>query len=132
MSTTLYRSAAENDEMNQLTFALKYFPMSALTESAKQQVIFNRYEFMTKKQVEELCNEDKNRLFFSTEHHQDPERATWKIVWTNNNMPTELAWIMVSPERRLKVELRVTRQWGRVAILSFANPDPKHRSHSLI
>lgn len=132
MTATLYRNSQDVEGFTQLTFALKYFPMSALSPVAKSKVIFNRYEFMTKKQVEELCNEDKNRLLFSTEPHQDPERSTWKIVWANNNMPTQLDWAVVDPERRIKVELRVTSQWGRVAILSFASPDPKFRQHSFL
>lgn len=115
---SLYR---EGSEFSQLTFAVKFFPMSALTTEQRKDVLFNRYEFLTKMQVEELCNEYKNKLYFSTEPHQDACRATWEIVWANNNMPTELAWKAVAPERKLKVELRVSRTWGRVAILSFVN-----------
>ena len=124
MTATLYLLDSEDAQMNQRTFALKYFPMAALSESQKQDVIFNRYVFLKKLEVEELCNEDKNRLFYATEAHQDSARATWKIVWVNNNMPTLAAWKATPPNRTLKVELRVTRAWGRVAILSFVNGTP--------
>lgn len=124
METTLYLTDPEDKQMNQHTFALKYFPMSALSVSQQDDVIFNRYVFLKKLEVEELCNEDKNRLFYATEAHQDSARATWKIVWANNNMPTLAAWKATSPSRTLKVELRVTRAWGRVAILSFVNGTP--------
>ena len=124
MTATLYITDEENQQMNQTTFALKYFPMSALSESQQRNVIFNRYAFLQKMQIEELCNEDKNRLFYSTEPHQDSARSTWKIVWANNNMPTLAAWKATPQNRTLKVELRVTRAWGRVAILSFVNGTP--------
>lgn len=119
MTATLYITDEENQQMNQTTFALKYFPMSGLSKSVRDFVIFNRYEFLTKKEIEELCNEEKNRVFYSTEPHQDSARATWKIVWANNNMPTLSAWKETPCDRVLKVEFRVTRAWGRVAILAF-------------
>lgn len=118
MNATLYRN---DSEYTQETFAAKYFPMSALTNAVRKDVLFNRYEFLTKKQLEELCNEDKNKLYFSTEAHEDPVRATWAIVWANNNMPSELAWSCTDSDKKLKVELRVSRTWGRIAILSFVN-----------
>ena len=124
MTANLYLLDSEEQQMNQHTFALKYFPMSALSESQKRDVIFNRYVFLKKLEVEELCNEDKNRLFYATEAHQDSARATWKIVWANNNMPTLAAWKTTPPSRTLKVELRVTRAWGRVAVLSFVTGTP--------
>lgn len=124
MTATLYLLDSEDKQMNQRTFALKYFPMSALSVSQQDDVIFNRYVFLKKLEVEELCNEDKNRLFYTTEAHQDSARATWKIVWANNNMPTLAAWKATPPSRTLKIELRVTRAWGRVAIFSFVTGTP--------
>ena len=95
MTATLYITDEENQQMNQTTFALKYFPMSGLSKSVRDFVIFNRYEFLTKKEIEELCNEEKNRVFYSTEPHQDSARATWKIVWANNNMPRQSSRLRV-------------------------------------
>lgn len=117
---TLFRP--QNDsEYTQMTFALKFFPMLALSESRRRQVIFNRFEWMTKMQIEELCNEEKNILFFQAAPGDDEHKSRWNIVWTNNNMPSELDWIRTEPTRTIFVEFRVTRRWGRVAILSFTS-----------
>jgi len=108
-----------DEEFTQTTFALKFFPMHALSDSRRKHVLYNKFVWMTKKEIEELCNEDKNKLFYETEPSSSSDRAMWNLVWINNNMPSERAWNLVSPESRIFVELRVTRQWGRVALLSF-------------
>lgn len=132
MSTsTLFRSQSDS-QFTQASFALKFFPMLGLSSGLRQQVIFNRFIWISKKEIEELCNEDKNKLFYATEAHQDVERSTWDIVWMNNNMPSELDWMILPPETRLHVELRITRDWGRVAILAFAREKSKTDSSSLV
>lgn len=130
-NSTLFRKPGES-EFTQASFALKFFPMLGLSSALRQQVVFNRFIWISKKEIEELCNEDKNKLFYETEAHQEVERSTWNIVWMNNNMPSELDWVALPPETRLHVELRVTREWGRVAILAFARGKSRTDCGSLL
>lgn len=119
-ASTLFRPQADK-EFTQLTFALKFFPMHALSRSRRQLVIFNRFQWMTKSQIEELCNEEKNVLIYQTSAGDDEYKSRWNIVWANNNMPSAADWKSTPESRKIFIEFRVTRQWGRVAILSFSS-----------
>lgn len=103
--------------VNAIHYAQEFVPMARLTEEQKVDVVFNRYEYFTKQDILQMCNENKNALICATSIGDSVGRSTWAIRWVDNRMPTEAEWNSLLHSQTIMVEFRVVRGHGRFALL---------------
>jgi hypothetical protein len=95
-------------QRTQLAYRIKYWPTSALSDAAKNLVVWHKPLLLTKQDILDRCNEDKTKFL-----HGFKEYA---IVWAWNNIPTEQEWNKIPAQRNLLIELRLSPAIPEMAV----------------
>lgn len=121
---TLFKQNVTRDvTQTQLAYRVKYWPHNKMSPAAKELVRYNKFIYLKKEQIEQLCNTDKNQLYYNG--------TWWSIVWVYNNMPTQKEWDSRSPSNLIRVELRKSPAIveHHIAVLSFELPSEARHVH---
>lgn len=121
---SLFLKLAEPDrQQTQLAYRIRYWPFIELSAAAIELISSHKRFSIEKRVILACCCEAKNTL-------------TWRgwvysIVWSYNNMPTEMEWDKVEESRLITMELRTSPAIAGycVAILSFDLPSDRLKAH---
>lgn len=114
---SLYQSLAKPDrQKTMLAYRVKHWPLSELSQAARERIISNRVIYLPKRQILESCNDPLTELRWKA--------YDYTIAWAWNNIPTEQEWDKKSDSYLIRVELRWSPliAGGNVALLSFELP----------
>ncbi len=100
----------------QLAYAAKYSPRSEVPEEAEQLIVWSRRIMLYKHQVEQYLTEDMDFLQYGVKVSKP---SLWRIHWKHNSIPTQIEWERKSRGYILEIELRVVKDVGQIALLSF-------------
>ena len=97
----LFKQLAKPDrQQTQLAYRVKFFPYNALTESAKDLIVWSKLVYMRKGEIEDRLNEDKTRITYKSKDYV--------ILWAYNNIPTQMEWEGKSESFNIRCEFRAS------------------------
>lgn len=112
----LFQSLIKPDRTKtQTAYAAQYMPFKDLSREAEELIVWRKFTYLYKGQIEAAVNEEKTIL---TTFHKGV-RKEFNIVWVYNAIPTELEWDKKSSSFIISVDFRVVKGIGQLAQLSF-------------
>jgi len=100
----------------QLSYAAQFL-IHGLPEAARQLIVWRRKIMLRKGQLMQLLTEGKESLRYQLKPNVMPN--VYKINWEYNAIPTEQEWERKSNGYIITVDLRVVKDVGPIAVLSF-------------
>jgi len=100
----------------QLSYAAQFL-LHDLPEAARQLIVWRRKIMLRKGQLTQLLTEGKESLRYQLKPGTMPN--IYKINWEYNAIPTEQEWERKSNGYIITVDLRIVKDVGPVAVLSF-------------
>lgn len=85
-------------------------------------IVWRKKQVYHKERLEAFINEEKTHLKLLNRNANSSSFGVfqdWKIVWKNNAIPTEIEWSRKTGNYFITVDLRITKNEGRIAQLSF-------------
>lgn len=122
---TLFKENIFTDAtQTQLAYRAKYWPHNKMSPATKDLIRYNKFIYLKRSQIEALCNEDMNQLYYNGQW--------WHICWAYNNMPTEKEWNSRTDASLIRIELRKSPAIPEraVALLSFELPSERLNAHA--
>lgn len=114
---SLFQSLTKPDcQKTMLAYRVKHWPMSELSQAARDKIVSNRTIYLSKHDILRRCDHTLETMRWITHDYT--------ISWAWNNIPTELEWDKKSDSYLIRVELRWSPliKGGNVALLSFELP----------
>ena len=100
----------------QAAYAARYSPRADLTVESESLIVWSRRIMLYKHQVEQYLTEDMDFLRYGVKVGKP---SLWRIHWKHNSIPTQIEWERKSRDYILEIELRVVKEAGQIALLSF-------------
>jgi hypothetical protein len=110
----LFQKLSEPDRTRtQLAYMAQYLPWQDLNEGAAALVVWRKLKMMHKGILVNSLSVDKDKLI-PLDTAQE-----FQILWKHNNIPTEMEWERKSDMYIISVDLRIIKDIGPIALLSF-------------